>query len=231
MTSTPQPSGPHSHTTPGAVPSDHALTEIEGFKPLALLAAAAFPGLGHFLFQGKLRGLCVCTGVLGLFAGGIFIGGIDVIDREEDTLWFYGQAGVGPLAFAVDYVHQNKFKVYGPTRDSRPTWRSAEPNESRDPISGAAIAPRFDPKDPSKLLGYKDLATGRDLEKQADNRWKNPASGAVFTPGTIPNAKSIGKVNELGTLSATLAGFVNLIVMIDAAFPTRRRKPAAEVTK
>lgn len=39
-----------------------------------------------------------------------------------------------------------------------------------------------------------------------------------------PNIKSMAKVNELGTLFCTVAGMMNLIVIVDAAFP-RRREP------
>lgn len=38
-----------------------------------------------------------------------------------------------------------------------------------------------------------------------------------------PNIKSMAKVNELGTLFCTVAGMMNLIVIIDATFPRRRQ--------
>jgi hypothetical protein len=42
-------------------------------------------------------------------------------------------------------------------------------------------------------------------------------------PGEKPRyRRSLGKSNELGTLFCAIAGMVNLIVIIDAAFPTRR---------
>jgi hypothetical protein len=43
------------------------------------------------------------------------------------------------------------------------------------------------------------------------------------------NIRSLGKMGELGTLSATLAGMMNLIVILDAAFPSTRRKPSTEL--
>jgi len=116
--------------------------------------------------------------VLGLFFGGMFIGGVDVIDRKEDSVWFYGQAMVGPIAFGVDWIHQNKFKVIDPTTKQR---RSANPDEGR----------------------------GED--------------GIAVKGGKPPNEKSLGKVNELGTLFATIAGMLNFIVILDAGFPSRRR--------
>ncbi|MBX3409622.1 MAG: hypothetical protein KF859_07020 [Phycisphaeraceae bacterium] len=159
------------------------MTESAAFRPLHLLAAIAFPGAGHALAGDIRRAALICGGVLGLFFGGIFIGGIDVIDRREDPVWFYGQALVGPVAFAVDTLHQKRFKVIDPQTGAS---RSAYPTEGRDPATGRAVQ-----------------------------------------GGTPPNQKSIGKVNELGTLYATLAGMLNLIVVIDAGFPSRRKAAAA----
>lgn len=164
------------------------------FHAPALLAACVLPGLGHFVRGEKQRAAYIATGVLGLFVGGIFLGGVDVIDRQEDKVWFIGQALVGPLAFGVDYYHQHHLKVFGPDQDSRNTqsrWRSAYPNEGRG-------------DDGKPIFTHKDAA-GNDV------------------PGGIPpNTKSVGRMNELGTLSAALAGMINLIVIIDAGFPTIR---------
>lgn len=147
-----------------------------GFNPVAGIAAILFPGAGHVAGGERKRGILIAVGILGLFVGGILIGGIDVIDSKEDRVWFYGQALVGPLAFGVDYIHQNHFKVrIGGER------RSANPGEGREP----------------------------------DGR---PKPG-----GAPPNIKSLSKVNELGTLFATVAGMLNVIMIVDAAFPARRR--------
>jgi hypothetical protein len=43
-------------------------------------------------------------------------------------------------------------------------------------------------------------------------------------PGQLPpNSKSLGRMNELGTLFSTIAGMLNLIVIIDASMHGRRR--------
>lgn len=163
--------------TPVDTMSDSSST----LRPLAGLAAIAFPGAGHVLLGDVKRGLWIAAGILGMFFGGIFIGGVDVIDSKEDLPWFFGQALVGPIAFGVDSIYQNHFKV----REVTPRGtiiRSANPNEGRDPKTGA------------------------------------PALG-----GTPPNIKSMGKMNEMGTLFATIAGMINLIAIIDAAWPDRRR--------
>lgn len=59
---------------------------------------------------------------------------------------------------------------------------------------------------------------------------KDPQSGAWVKgpPGSRPPiSKSLGKMNEIGTLYGTVAGMLNLVVIIDALFPGpgRRREP------
>lgn len=171
--------------------SDTSPPVKEGFQPHALIAAAAFPGAGHIVLGDPKRGLCIALGVLGLFFGGIFLGGIDVIDSKEDRVWFLGQACVGPIAFGVDYVHQNHFKVRDPGTNK---LRSARPDEGRGPGG-----------------------TPQRLEVA-------PVANAPSVPTEPPNRKSIGKVNELGTLFAAIAGMLNLIAIIDAAYPTVRHR-------
>jgi hypothetical protein len=162
----------------------------ETFSPVAGILAILFPGAGHLYLKEPKRAIYAAAGVLWLFLGGIFIGGIDVIDSREDDKWFLGQACVGPLAFGVDWYHQNHLKVRETIPGRGQRLRSAYPNEGRDPKTGAPV------------------------------------------PGGIPpNRKSVTKMNELGTLSATLAGMINVIVIIDAAFPTRRRRPAEGAVK
>jgi hypothetical protein len=160
------------------------------------------------------RGLLIALGILGLFFGGLFIGGIDVVDSDEDRVWFFGEALVGPIAFGVDAAHQNLFKAYDEqaargvrsTADlAALTRRSAYPTETRTTI---------------RVDNLLDSSNG--------NRTMVSRTVPVFVqagPGQgPPNKKSIGKVNELGTLFATIAGMMNLIALIDAAFPSPRRK-------
>ncbi len=163
--------------------------EVESFAPLAGLLAILIPGAGHLYMKEPGRAFFVAVGVLGLFFGGIFIGGIDVVDRKEDFVWFLGQAMVGPIAFGVDSIHQNHFKARG-SRDQ--VYRSGYPNETRQVI--------------------KDPTTGQSIaiwEPRLDS-----------DPGP-PNTKSIGKVNEIGTLYAAMAGLLNFIAVLDALFPRR----------
>jgi len=165
-----------------------AWVEIERFHPLAAVAALILPGAGHALLGEVKRGVLIGTGVLGLFFGGILIGGIDVVDQREDFIWFVGQAMVGPIAFGVDSLYQHRYKAWGPER----AYRAGNPGEVR--IMG--VNPENGRPAPVWITG---------------------------PPGSMPpSSKSLAKVNEIGTLYATLAGMLNVIAVLDVLFHRRR---------
>lgn len=101
----------------------------ESPQPVAGVLAFLFPGLGHAFLGEPKRAVLIAVGVLSLFFGGMLIGGIDVVDRREDFWWFAGQAGVGPVAFGVDWVHQNRFKVQEPGGAVRSPLPGEEPGK------------------------------------------------------------------------------------------------------
>lgn len=157
--------------------------ESVDFNPVGLLGAIAFPGLGHILSGRGKRGILAGIGVLGLFGGGLLTAGLTAVDRQQEFWWFVPQAGVGPLAFGVDWVHQNKFKVA--LEGGQPgATRSADPDEGVDPVTRRA----------------RPLAAGESPLKVV----------------------ALGKPAELGLLMCALAGMMNVIVVVDAGFPTRR---------
>jgi len=157
--------------------TDSKSQSVTRFDPIAGILALVLPGLGHFYLKERARAVWIAVGVFGLFFGGIFIGGIDVVDSREDRVWFMlTNLPMGPTVLVVDWLHQNRFKVIDDGR-----LRSAWPGETRG----------------------------------ADGRVK-PAIGDQ----PPPNIKSIGRTNEIGTLFCALGGFLNLIVIVDAAFRT-----------
>lgn len=117
-------------------PTLSASVNREVFRPIAGILAVLFPGAGHVYLKQTWRGVGVAVGVLGLFFGGILIGGIDVVDRKEDKIWFIGQALVGPIAFATDRYHQANFKAYERRLSNGKyvsgTFRTGNPGERRD---------------------------------------------------------------------------------------------------
>ena len=78
---------------------------------VAGVCSLLLPGLGYAVRGELTRAFAAGGAVLALFFGGMFIGGIDVVDRQEDRISFMGQALVGPVAFAVDYIHETQFKA------------------------------------------------------------------------------------------------------------------------
>jgi hypothetical protein len=137
----------------------------------------------------------------------MLIGGVDVVDRKEDFVWFLGESLVGPLAFGVDAYQQNALKAYDPDKLAQGQFvkRSAHPDEVR------VIQPH--------QVSDKGARTTRTVNL------------AVFRPANPgerpPNSKSVGRVNELGTLFCTIAGMLNLICIIDALFRHRVTPGAA----
>lgn len=188
------PEAPHGH------PPSHTPRDPVGFAPVAGILAFVLPGAGHIALRQTRRGLYIALGVLGLFVSGLLIGGIDAVDRREDFVWFLGQALVGPLTFAVDYHHQHNIKVIDPDTGLR---RSAGPHEIRNPRTGRAVLVR-NPADGTPVR-FEDPRTGQTRLSTPEDR--------------PPNTKSLGRMNELGTLFITIAGMLNLIAILDAAFP------------
>lgn len=115
------------------MPTGHS---TDRFRPAAALAACALPGLGHLVLGQVRRGILVAVGVLGLFFGGLGIGGLSVIDRQQAPIWFIAQALNGPIAFAANWIHQHHYKV--PGVGVQPA-RSFGPNEALDPATGQLV--------------------------------------------------------------------------------------------
>ena len=157
----------HDPTTTNPAPTTSPHDLVTGFDPVALIAAVALPGAGHFLAGDRRRGLYIGMGIFGLFGTGIFIGGISVIDRKENDWWFIGQALVGPATFGIDYYHQTQLKEMT--------------------SSGVRLTP---------------------------------------DPAVSKYRRSIGKPLDIGILFTAIAGMLNVIAVIDAGFPTRRRQQA-----
>ena len=87
--------------------SDSSPTVI---RPIGALLGWLFPCLGQIAAGNVRRGLFAMTGILVLFLSGILVGGIDSVDYREDRLWFYGQAGCGPIAFAAGFANESLLK-------------------------------------------------------------------------------------------------------------------------
>ncbi|MBX3365026.1 MAG: hypothetical protein KF866_09695 [Phycisphaeraceae bacterium] len=124
----------------------HAQPEPVGFDAIAGGLALVLPGAGHFYRGDRRRGVFIAIGILGLFFGGLLIGGVSVVDRRserhETRLSFIGQAFVGPTVFVVDAIHQSRFKGVA-EGEARP--RHPLPGET---IRGGRIQPAMQGESP-----------------------------------------------------------------------------------
>jgi len=194
---TPEPKPPASRFSPGP----------ERFRPGQGVAGLMLPGLGHVLLGQPRRGIAIATGVLGLFFGGLLLGGIDTIDSREDRLWFYVHAFVGPLAFGADWVNQNRFKAW-----------------SMDPNVAGRLEPTFRSAYPGEVRVLSDQGTGMPHPQLVQTPQWGDSDLYQGRPGA---GKSVGKVNEVALLMCALAGMLNLVAVLDALF--NRRRPEAEL--
>ncbi len=169
----------------------------EHLQPLAALLALILPGAGQMSLGYLGRGLTICAGVMGLFLGGLLVGGLNGIDSRENRVWFIGQALVGPTAFILDNLHQSRFKGY----ETSPAGQVLN-RPPRVPGPHETIIRRAD--------GLRVLAPLPAGERP-------------------PVIKSLGRPNEIGTLFGAIAGMLNVIAIIDAAWSIKRRDRDARI--
>ena len=86
-------------------------TGQQTFNPLAAVYAWLIPGLGHWIGGERTRGALIFLGIAFLWICGLFLGGVDAVDRTSDRLWFVAQAGSGPIAFAVNGLNERVIKT------------------------------------------------------------------------------------------------------------------------
>lgn len=197
-------------------------SRAESLQPLPALLALLLPGLGHFYLGHRLRAAYVALGILGLFLGGLLVGGIGSVDSgggyinrvrgwqgqtpldfrpKVDPIWFLFNMPLGPLAFATDLNHQFNYKV----REQN-IIRPASPHEIRDPKSRLPITVRD--QITGAPLSFTDSITNQ-------LRLSTPSDRPPYT-------RAIGRLAEIGTLMCTLAGMLNLIAIIDCLWHRSR---------
>lgn len=67
------------------------------FQAFPGLLSFAIPGAGYLLYGDRLRAGLVFAGIMGLFLGGMLIGGVEVVTRQQDNLWKIFHIGLWPL--------------------------------------------------------------------------------------------------------------------------------------
>lgn len=85
------------------------------FLVIVGLAAWAVPGAGHLLIREHKRAIIICLTVLGLFATGLFIGSLGVLEPVQ-TAWyiFAGQMLTTPaVGVLTDIAQKGGYVSYG----------------------------------------------------------------------------------------------------------------------
>lgn len=76
------------------------------FLPLAAgLCAWLFPGAGHWLIGEKKRAIVIAVCITALFAAGLYIGTIAVIDPVHDPISYYTQVPASPLVLYLNRLN------------------------------------------------------------------------------------------------------------------------------
>lgn len=87
----------------------------QGLRLLIIgLAAWMVPGAGHFLLRERKRGIILFVVITSLFALGLFIGSIGVVDWVTGRIWFYAQILCSPaVGIIASITKSGNYIVYG----------------------------------------------------------------------------------------------------------------------
>ena len=91
------------------------LTPDQGIRLIIVgLAAWVVPGAGHWLIRERKRAVIIFFPITLLFATGLFIGSIGVVDRVGSWPWFIGQMLFSPVTGIIGKITQNgDYASYG----------------------------------------------------------------------------------------------------------------------
>ncbi|MCC6907466.1 MAG: hypothetical protein IT430_05950 [Phycisphaerales bacterium] len=85
------------------------------FNFLAPVLAWLVPGLGHWVLGHRRRARLIFTGIAAMYFSGLLIGGLDIVDRRGDPLWYAGQFLAGPITPAIDLWRSRHFTPDSPS--------------------------------------------------------------------------------------------------------------------
>ena len=110
------------------------------WSPAAAAAAWLVPGLGHVVLGERARGAAIGLTIGLLWLGGVLIGGICVVDRQEHPAWFIGQAMTAP-SLVADYVLRARLKPrYRPPGEGRSSYEPSFGRANEQGILYTALA-------------------------------------------------------------------------------------------
>lgn len=156
---------------------------------VALVLAWAIPGSGHFLIGEKGRGLVFALTIHGLFALGMLVGGLRVINPQDQMIWTYTQFLTGWPMLVANHLERSQFEpgYVEVGRDGKtPMQREYENGEAgqRPPIA--------------------DESRREERESYA-KKFIEAHPLFAYHP----------KVQDVGAVYCGIAGMLNLLVMFD----------------
>jgi hypothetical protein len=176
--------------------------------PLIALAGWLVPGSGYFLVGQKLRGTVIGVTIITLFLSGVLLGGVRVVDVPG-----YDDLG------RAEYVRFEQDSV-GHARELKTARPAEQPNNGEwRPVSDWRWILRAHP---FPEIANKPWFVGQILSGPiclAAARVSLEVSHPP-TPGAIASAtpRSHARISEIGTLYTAVAGMLNLLAIIDAAY-------------
>jgi hypothetical protein len=183
------------------------------WPPAAAVAGWLLPGAGYWMIGQRCRGVVVGITIITLFVMGLLIGGVRVLEVPG-----YGPNGLPIRMIRGQFQNRNSGEVSNvvvPVEDGHslpgyrmisgrpigPVMLTAPFNEIRDkPWSIAQV-----------MAGPISLLAGA---------WSVEQARPIETPeGTVAaGSRSHARLNEIGVLYTAVAGMLNLMVIIDAAY-------------
>jgi hypothetical protein len=184
-------------TVPAAAVPDVASAAVASppvSPPLVALATWLLPGAGYWLIGQRARALTVGTTVVTVFAMGLLIGGVRVLEApgyDEDGLPIR-------LNAAGERIRPENEASY-----ARGRWvLRARPTSEL----------RAKPWTVPQLLAGPVVAAG-----WAASVWASRDPDGYLGPRLPPGVVSHARVNEIGLLYTAVAGMLNLLAIIDSA--------------
>jgi hypothetical protein len=173
---------------------------------LVALSGWILPGGGYLLIGQRGRALVSGITIIVLFATGLLIGGIRVVEVPG-----YDSATGEPQMITVARV-----QVEDPATGEKRTESVKRWSLAAQPLATIADKPWSVPQ---ALAGPTAIVSG------ALSLWAaHPAAGTAQPIGALSHAR----INELGSLYLSVAGLLNLMVIIDSAWRASQLSAASE---
>jgi hypothetical protein len=155
---------------------------------VALVLAWLVPGLGHMLIGQKGRGLLFMLGIHALFAAGLLMGGIRVINPPDQPIWTYTELLTGwPMLVARSVEKASRVEL----GDHSPQYPTGS-NEYRGLLQ----------------IKFNQEAPPRETLAQKQAR-------AIEYTKEHPNFAYDPRIQDIGSVYCGIAGMLNLLVMAD----------------